>query len=223
MRPSQAKDPMINRYPYLPVAAFLIVGSTASAQTKAIDARPSGASTRVEGDVYLVMKSGDTKRGTGRTVYLLQGNVSESLARICASYDDLVSHQTDSLNAIRNRLYDSAVAVARVSKAAEDRLRVRIGLTYHDQDSAKSRTQSLTVHAIDDAINSSVIDTTGSGMDAHYVFSVAKPGKYVVFSGWTIGDRLYQWWAPIDVALGQTLKRDLDNSVEVGSPTCWAK
>jgi hypothetical protein len=62
---------------------------------------------------------------------------------------------------------------------------------------------------------------TGTGINAHFRFELVPSGKYFLFGEWKIGDNNYQWWAPIEVLPGTTLKKDLDNSVEAdGLASC---
>jgi hypothetical protein len=54
----------------------------------------------------------------------------------------------------------------------------------------------------------------GTGINAHYKFEGVRPGRYVLFGEWDIGDESNQWWAPIELASGRRLVLDLNNAVE---------
>jgi hypothetical protein len=49
-------------------------------------------------------------------------------------------------------------------------------------------------------------------VNGHYQFSALPAGEYVLFAEFGIGDQLRQWWVPIVLATGDTLRRDLDPS-----------
>ena len=56
-----------------------------------------------------------------------------------------------------------------------------------------------------------------TGVNAHYRFADVAPGAYILWAETQIGDHHYTWWAPIRVAPGDSLSRDLDNSVEANA------
>lgn len=58
---------------------------------------------------------------------------------------------------------------------------------------------------------------TGTGMNAHYVFSNVPAGRYTLFGEWKIGDGEYQWWSHIELRAGQQLTKDLDNDAEANN------
>lgn len=161
----------------------------------------------IEGDVYLVMKSGDTKRGAGRMVLLLKDSPSlqASMHAACLQYalrvaplvtwkralEDSAAHASDSLYALIAR----STRVDRGIQALKDEA----------------------VDSIVAAIAANLVDSTSAGMSAHYVFEGVRAGRYVLYSQWQIADYGYRWWAPIAVAAGRRVRRDLDNSSELGT------
>jgi len=79
------------------------------------------------------------------------------------------------------------------------------------------QTDSLRKQGIDELhefVVANAVDTTGSGMNAHYNFAGEEPGNYVLFGEWKIGTYQYAWWAPVTLAAGKPVRRDLDNSAE---------
>jgi hypothetical protein len=182
-------------------------------------------SARVEGDVYLVMKSGDTKAGAGRTVYLLRDTqgLRDSLTSVCAEYTKLRLSQSDSARVVKQALSDSRAAA--FTEMMDDLLNPLKLDAWHaiidrqkrapaEDSILEKRTWIRAADAIHAVIARSILDTVGTGMNAHYVFTVTKPGEYIVFSEWEIFDNAYRWWAPINLSPGQLLKRDLDNSAQ---------
>jgi len=193
--------------------ALCIVASALAAQTKTQSkqqGRPA-ATASVEGDVYLTMKSGDTKRGTGQQVYLMRdddGTLEQRARSFCTNAALRVGPLATWYNALRAdseplarsgsdkapSLYELASREARISKG--------INAIEHE---ATDSTIAL--------LGRSTADSTSSGMSAHYAFRGIKPGKYLVYANWMISDVVYQWLAPVTVAGGSPTTRDLDNSV----------
>ena len=54
-----------------------------------------------------------------------------------------------------------------------------------------------------------------TGVNGRYRFAGVTPGAYVLWAETEIGDHHYTWWTRIHVSPGDSLTRDLDNSVEV--------
>jgi hypothetical protein len=214
----------MRRFAFLLMAIGSLRAAHASAQVASKTKKPVAAG-RVEGDLYLVMKSGDTKRGAGRTVYLLRDtkDLRSGLALACAAHDSVERRQRDSVAAVRQNLKDSAEAAYRTYLAGItnsekggkwNRLSGREMATFTEQSELTASLATATRAIIDAMIVRSAIDTTGSGMNAHYSFAISKPGKYVLFSDWQIGDNAYRWWLPIEITSGKSIRRDLDNAAE---------
>lgn len=168
----------------------------------------------VEGDVYLLMKSGDTKKGSGRSVRLVQESPAFVAARVaaCQKFMGPALARFATIQDIRAR-------VSKVTELSElDSVRTLLLATAKADSLAEAEVSaSLTA-----AIALGTVAETGSGMAAHYRFPGLKAGAYALYSSWDIGDNEYRWWAPVALKAGQALIRDLDNSVEVaqgGSPT----
>lgn len=168
--------------------------------------------------MYLMMKSGDAKRGAGRTIALFRADDSlEARTRgICDAFGV-------SLRPIAARLESlKSDALAHPGYAATPLFADLLGKT--NADLARV-TEAMRIR-YDAAMLTSAAETTGSGASAHYTFPRVPAGKYVVFSSWPIGDtHHYAWVAPVEVAGGQHVKRDLDNSVETSDQGlyCGAK
>lgn len=191
-------------------AVFAIIAARADGQSAAAPPRqPAGtASATVEGDIYLVMESGDTKAGAGRTVYLLADtpDFRRRHAQICASHR--VRYET-----------------ARAADAAALQRAVQLMIAGELPPPPPSlRENGITIDSITSLIATVIRAQVPSGMAAHYRFDRVAPGRYILFAEWKIGMQDYQWWSPIVLTPGQPMRRDLDNSTEAaGQVYCGIK
>jgi hypothetical protein len=184
---------------------------SAFAQSRgAKSAAQKSAAATVEGDVYLVMQNGDTKRGAGRTVMLLRDDDGKLRTRAnlpCLELELKISPLRQWLAALPDteRMARSGQqGLPSMYDLAARRLRIEKGIAEFKDAARRAMLTELAV---------ALVDSVGTGMNANYRLTVTRPGNYVLFSEWTIGDNVYAWWAPITIAAGQSLKRDLDNSV----------
>jgi hypothetical protein len=160
----------------------------------------------IEGDVYLSMRSGDTKRATGRVVALLRNTDSAQMSadRACLTYHVRLNYLLSHAASIR----DSEANIPSITPLLNRHL---------DAVSAEMDGADETMRrAVNAGLAQYAVDTTGTGMNAHYRFTNVKPGKYLVWSDFPIGRRLYAWLLPVEVTAGQTVRRDLDASGENG-------
>lgn len=180
------------------------------------DAQRGGAGS-VSGNVYLVMQSGDTKRGSGVTVSLLRDTKDlERWRNILCPQRELGNLE---LQIRRSKATDSLTKALDPWTDAHSRTKRRIEKDLYEKEKAASEAQldSLrreTIREMRESLAAALVDTVSSGMEAHYQFANVPPGDYVVFAEWAIGDNRYAWWAPVEVRSGQSVKRDLDNSTE---------
>ena len=173
--------------------------ASASAASAATDSAGS-----IEGDVYLVMQSGDTKRGAGRTVFLVPAtdSLAASTAAACENYGAKLNASVHHLTAIR----DSMVAIPWVSdllKRHADEVNARIAAD-----------GERTVSTVDSLLIAGMVDSTGTGAGAHYRFPRVPPGRYLLASDWRIAANNYRWAVAVTVKPGEAVHRDLDNSAE---------
>lgn len=170
---------------------------------------PDGRAS-VHGNVYLVMASGDTKRGAGRTVFLSRDtdSLQATIGRVCDEYAGRARGRWDTVAAAQRRWL-----TVPMDNPAVDALQQRQAAIL-----ARNRADELASHlAIDLAIMGAVADTTGSGLDARYAFRGVQPGRYLLFAAWDIGEHQYRFVAPITLAPRDDVTRDLDNSAERSS------
>jgi hypothetical protein len=161
----------------------------------------------VEGDVYLVMQSGDTKRGAGRTVFLLRDADGSLRDRPPCFRGGRIRELEDWKAALTDTETMSRAGrrgMPTIPEIVDRQWRIK-KLLEDQRDSAQ--------YDIIRSIAIWMVDSAGTGMNAHYHLRISRPGKYVLFSSWTIVDREYVWWAPITVAAGGAYVKDLDNSV----------
>ncbi len=67
---------------------------------------------------------------------------------------------------------------------------------------------------IDTVLARFAVASSKTGINAHYRIDHVPAGKYVLWAETTIGDNTYTWWAPVVVAGGDSVSKDLDNSTE---------
>jgi hypothetical protein len=193
--------------------AFALVAVSAASET-ATGQRGQAATASVEGDVFLLMQNGDTKKGTGLSVSLvpLDGRFEANLKTLCSMWLPQladIQRQADKVT------QDSAILSRQASPAkwAVDELEqlkrvVALGNAKIGPAFSRSLGGFADTHAV---------DSISSGLAAHYRFNRLRAGRYLVRSAWQIGDNPYEWWVPVTVKVGAKIVRDLDNSVE-GSP-----
>jgi hypothetical protein len=157
----------------------------------------------VEGDVYLLMQNGDTKRGAGLTINLLR--VSEELQRqldlTCAEF----SVRNGELGAKEDALREEWI---------KDILNRSKDEAYRGARIARSDLAEFTLGLVANRIREAKGEQSDTGMNAHYSFANVQPGLYVLFGEWQIGANEYQWWVPVELKSGQKMKRDLNTSLE---------
>lgn len=193
--------------------AVLVACSTESGSESAL--------ARVEGDVYLLMQSGDTKRGSGLPVHLVRHSDSlESRLRAECRHLDSVAARLMSQHLEYSRraqaLHDRATrhtqaenynqaAEAADAAAAQDR---RASQAMREAE-ALTTTSAVNLRAILSAASSRV---TTSGLAAHFTVDSIPPGLYMLVAEWPVGERSYRWLVPVTAVARQTLRQDLDHS-----------
>ncbi len=167
----------------------------------------------VEGDVYLVMQSGDAKRAPGVTVFLLRDTptLRLNLAGVCQMYDLKTKIPMGYYLALRDSM---ARASARNEFELYGKLSARLLPLGKSLESAKGDV----IHDLFESIQlEGPLDTAGTGAAAHYTFPDVPLGAYVLFAQWTFADKVYQWLASVSVRSPTLVRRDLDNSVEASA------
>ena len=158
----------------------------------------------VQGDIYLVMKNGDVKRGAGNTVRLLPdtGAVQAAIAQACSTVKA-----------------DQAV-LFRQSKVLEDKAKHQA-----PDEALRTLTEASSIletaepgfnhryyFSLDSLLLPLILIETGTGMNGHYSFDHVRPGRYILWAETEISDHHYTWWAPLAVTRADSIKKDLDNS-----------
>lgn len=195
------------------------IGEAAKLETTA----RQGEAGPLEGDVYLVTKSGDIKRGAGRTVLLIAD--TDSLAAVgtllCSAHhaaqeqlraDWLAAQQAHAKG------LDAYVAETRAGVQYSDARQQALRTLKAAADSAARRVAREPSTAFDRLLARFATLTqseSSTGMSAHYTFPALPIGKYVLLSEWTIGDIRYVWWRRARVAAAIATTVDLDNGAIV--------
>jgi hypothetical protein len=172
----------------LTFSALLFVARLASAQ----------APGSIEGDVYLLNKLGDVKKGAAGTVGLVSpGPRSDSaLLTACATLE---------------RESKVLTAVIDTSHAPVDG-KIAVLTSFMDRQYAE-RIATLAAAG----------RTSPTGMNAHYEFTAVPAGRYYLVSSMAMGDETKAWLVPVLIKRGQHLRVDLDNNnVGAALPKCDA-
>jgi hypothetical protein len=177
-----------------------------AAKTASTDVRGSGAN--IEGDVFLVMQSGDVKPGAGETVFLLRNanELSTRLAAVCAGAAATLTHDDLWLGSLKDSLELHAYG-GTGAPSAYDLIKREVVL-----DTEVARTQRALVRDREQLLGRSVVAQASTGMRAHYRFSAVAPGDYAVNGTQSIGENVYSWWARVSVSGQKTVTADLDNA-----------
>lgn len=171
--------------------------SVVHAQSRPV-APKANTTAGIQGDVYLVTRSGDTKKGAGRTIYLTKNTplLQSQLVRACAKFD----------------------SIAGPVKAEYHKYEIGEKSDFSTMSDLILKLDKLETEAVDSVRSAltSAARTTGTGMNAHYSFTGLTAGEYVLFAEWSLGDKRYQYqfYTVVNLKAGQTLTKDLENSVE---------
>lgn len=203
--------------------ALLLVLPTLELVGQVAPARQAGARApskwSLEGDVYLLMKSGDTKQGSARTVYLARAteDLVGNARAICRSVDSTRTHLTlenARLLSVGRRHIDRA---ANVPGTSAGRAQLDTAQMYSDSARANLVRMNQLPELLTKKLGDLIVafgkpDTARSGMNAHYRFASLSPGNYLLFTEWRISDTQYHWLTPVTVSGNAT--KDLDNDAQ---------
>ncbi len=70
------------------------------------------------------------------------------------------------------------------------------------------------VRRLDTALARLTVASSKTGINAHYSIDQVPAGQYILWAETVIGDNAYTWWAPVVIAGGDSVSKDLDNSTE---------
>ncbi len=142
----------------------------------------------IEGDVYLLNKAGDVKKGAAGTVGLLPVGPKTDAAVMAAC----------SVNSAK-----TSVAIKAIKAA---------GASVDAQTAALFATMNQEVEDRITQLMTAAVMRSPTGMDAHYRFPGVKPGRYIIISYMKMGKDTEPWAVPVTVASGKSLRIDLDNN-----------
>jgi hypothetical protein len=153
----------------------------------------------VDGDVFLMMQSGDAKKASGITVYLVDADRAH--AALAPACDALT--KDGSLPLLREWLADLKVLKATPEIGSERFMR------FNRNASRAAEIGTKLAATADSAFILSARDSAGTGLDAHFRFANAA-GRSLLFSHWSVGGSLYGWSAPVPA--GDSVRVNLDAS-----------
>jgi hypothetical protein len=152
----------------------------------------------IEGDVFVLTKAGDIKKGAANRVYLLPVPVviDSEFASFCraktARYDSLFKALDDLTDTMTNKELKR--------------------LTLRDERARLSRMADAYTVRMYELLSSRAINDSPTGLAAHYSLTGITAGKYVVFAKMPLGGDILNWFVPVALKDGSHVKLDLDNS-----------
>jgi hypothetical protein len=161
-------------------------------------AHPAFAQT-IEGDVYLMLQSGQTSKISAAVVALVAADsAAADRLRVChASEPDSFRILTESARGYPDQ--KTRDAIARWSNIFWTRNELVAG-----------------------SLRGRVLRSGRTGMEAHYRIDSVAPGSYALWAEAEVAGRRYAWLVPVTVAAGQRASVDLDNSNVInGAMYCW--
>ena len=148
----------------------------------------------IGGDLYLLMQNGDVKRGAANTVRLLaDSSLRPAMDGLCRSYAGRLAALGRRPKPARSPSWPLLMAAwVDSQRTLEANVRAQMSTVLLGAKAAESAT----------------------GVNGHYQVTGLAPGRYVLWAETEIGDRHYTWWAPLALAAGDSVNKDLDNSAE---------
>lgn len=185
-------------------------GGVASGPTTA----PVAEKGNIQGDIYVVLPNGDTKRGAGQTIYVLRDPdaLTAALDASCAQWNTIVQPKYAEYRSWQAKL--SNPKNAQEQRSAMDQVR----LTGNELDSLRQSMQLTQDHIV----ASYIVDSTDANIDSHYIVGVPAE-KIVLYSAWTIDRTPYHWWKVVQPRAGLLLTFDLNNKSLSQRPYCQIK
>ncbi|MGC9999900.1 MAG: hypothetical protein ABSE21_07350 [Bryobacteraceae bacterium] len=160
----------------------------------------------IEGDIYLLMESGDVRRGAGLAVHLLRD--PDATAKLLASNCDQFQSLNDDLE--RRQAAARAAATKAIGSSSGE---------FERRLEEESRLSKLifelfdkTTASADKILLDASMSKSNSGVNSHFKFDGVPAGDYALWARFPIGDRWYQWFIPVTVAPGEHVVRDLDTA-----------
>jgi hypothetical protein len=182
------------------------------------------AVSSIQGDVFLMMKSGDTKRGAGLTIYLLPDSAAmqavdsgcASVKRAMAALGDSLESAYDSLEKASNAAQRALIAdiLSERKRAEWDKRTMAQMASLAKGAVARKRARSEAMSMMNSVIRRTATDSATTGLNAHYSFARVAAGTYIIFGSWSIAENDYAWWSELELSPGQNITRDLDNATE---------
>ncbi len=147
--------------------------------------------TSISGSIFLLMKSGDTRRGEGLTVYLypaISADTQASITAICRQMEARGAELTKKFWAYSD---------------SGDAKQLMSSLAYERSSAARDSTKAMEIVGVD-AISRLRFATptarVNTALQPRYAFTRVSPGDYILRADWVIGSRTYHWEELVTVA-----------------------
>lgn len=195
-----ASYPTVNSRMLKKLIAVFLPLAIALPTVRALNAQGSGraGAASIEGDVYLLNKLGEIKKGAAGTV---------ALARPGAKLEEVYRAACQQQAAEKKAYLDEFKARPKPATTDPD-----VMLKAMDADIARVAKHE---NAKRDQLLTTLIEASlkaPTGMNAHYTFKRVPPGSYYLLSLMHLGDLSYAWIVPVTLKGGQALQSDLDNN-----------
>lgn len=178
---------------------------------------PTPKPASVEGDVYLVTKTGDVKKAAANTVRLVAAteevlaNLDSACAQITRYAKKIVA---DSSFAAASKTIAARAAAIGGTAAADIETRATTFMQESLQSiEAQRALRDVAIRNAEEALSPHVVARSPTGINAHYRFTDVRPGTYLLVASTEIDVYRYQWLTTVIIGEAQLAKRDLDNSV----------
>jgi hypothetical protein len=190
-------------------ASLALAACTKTADSTSASRTPAPA--HIEGDVYVVMKSGDVKRIAGNRVYLLKADTAKLAPACKAVRIAAISYGTDTtVVATKRSLYEIFGGRTR---------RAEIDAAVRARDST-DRAANEHALALARSVDSAVVASAPTGVGGRFRFDSVSPGSYVLHARTSLYGTTHAWFVPITLGGGASVTRDLDNDALTTRSVC---
>jgi len=173
------------------------------------------ADSRLSGDVFLTMQSGDVKRAADLQVVVVPASPEfmNEWEQVQTAYEQEVAPVVSEYDGLQTQYKSLAPADTRDLRGSLQRNQLAIQLLNQMRELAHSRwvpIQDRYTKAAFDAIAKHTTATTRTDVNGHFDIASLPSGKYFVYASYSVFRTLTYWMVPVDVQVESKLS--LSNS-----------